>query len=306
MSKYYKQNNVHIIECSPDEFSIVLKNDRKKNLIEKTYVNANFFAGYKENKEYFTLPVGHLVCDFDSNSEVVKKYCKERGKFDGDKFCFDSGSFSYMNQFYGKAVSTFVIKNGKPQVIDLVHADLTYDYAVSGVPIIRNGQDVKFYTYVVGQGWDATTLYATKHIFLGLKPNSDTIYIMGWKSSKSNMIYSAEAYKKFSSMGFSEVIKLDGGGSYMMKYNGTTIDSTTENRVDNAYIIIKESNKTTQGDNPYSKPTRTLQRNNIGDDVKWIQTQLKRAGYSVDVDGSFGPTTQKYFQEYAVNKLEKE
>lgn len=305
MSKYYKQNNVHIIECTPEEFSIVLKNNRKKNLTEKTYVNANFFAGYYENKEYFTLPVAHLVCDFDSNNQYVKKYCKERGKFNGDKFCFDSGSFSYMNQFYGKAVSTFVVKNGKPQVIDLIHADLTYDYAVSGVPIIRNGQDVKFYTYVVGQGWDATTLYATKHIFLGLKPNSDAIYIMGWKSSKSNMIYSAEAYKKFSAMGFSEVIKLDGGGSYMMKYDGTTIDSTTENRVDNAYIIIKESVKT-QGDNPYSKPTRTLQKNNSGNDVKWIQTQLKSAGYSIDIDGSFGPTTQKYFQEYAVNKLEKE
>lgn len=71
--KYYKQSNVNIIECSPDEFSIVLKSEHKKNLKESTYTNANFFGNFSEKGQKFTLPVGHLVCDFDSSSTLCKK-----------------------------------------------------------------------------------------------------------------------------------------------------------------------------------------------------------------------------------------
>ena len=307
--KQYKQNNVNIIECNPDEFRIVLKSKRKKDLAEKTYTNANFFGNYNEGKVKFTLPVGHLVCDFESDLAPVKKYCAERGKFNGNKYCFDCGSFSYMNQFYGKAVSTFVIQNGVPKVLDLVHTGLSYDYAVTGVPVIRNGKDVKFKTYVVGQGWDGSTLYATKHIFVGLKAGSNKIYVMGWKSSTGNLIYSGEAYKKFSAMGFTELIKLDGGGSYMMKYNGKTIDSTAENRMDNAYIIIEEkktvSNSSNINVNSYPKPERVLVRYNTGNDVKWVQSQLRKAGYDVAVDGSFGPASEKAYQDFCNRQLEK-
>ena len=307
--KQYKQNNVNIIECNPDEFRIVLKSKRKKDLAEKTYTNANFFGNYNEGKVKFTLPVGHLVCDFESDLAPVKKYCAERGKFNGNKYCFDCGSFSYMNQFYGKAVSTFVIQNGVPKVLDLVHTDLSYDYAVTGVPVIRNGKDVKFKTYVVGQGWDGSTLYDTKHIFVGLKPGSNKIYVMGWKSSDGNLIYRGEAYKKLSAMGFTELIKLDGGGSYMMKYNGKTIDSTAENRMDNAYIIIEEkktvSNSPNINANSYPKPERVLVRYNTGNDVKWVQSQLRKAGYDVAVDGSFGPASEKAYQDFCNKQLEK-
>lgn len=309
--KQYKQNNVYIIECDPSELRIALKSKRKKNLTEKTYTNANFFANYNEGSVKFTLPVGHLVCDFESDLAPVKKYCAERGKFQGNKYCFDSGGWSYMNQFYGKAVSTFVIQNGVPKVLDLVHTDFSYDYAVTGVPVIRNGKDVKFKTYVTGQGWDGSTLYATKHIFVGLKPNSNTIYVMGWKSSTGNLIYSGEAYKKFSAMGFSELVKLDGGGSYMMKYKGTTIDSTSENRMDNAFIIIEEKKvesgdtKTDTAANPFPKPERVLVRYNTGSDVKWVQTQLKKAGYDVAVDGSFGPASERAYQDFCNKQLEK-
>lgn len=301
--KYYKTNGVHVIECSVNEFAIVMKSDYKKNLKENTYTNANFFANFSENGVKFTLPVGHLVCDFDSSSVQCKKYCTERGKFNGKKFCFDSGSFKYMNQFYGKYVSTFTIKNGKPKIEDLLHVDLSYTYAVAGVPIIRNGQDVKFKTYVTGQGWDGSTLYATKHIFVGLKPNNNNIFIMGWQSTKANMIYSGETYKKFSALGFSDVIKLDGGGSYVMKCNGTVVDSTLENRMDNAYIVIRGANSVV-ANTTYSKPTRTLQKNDKGNDVKWVQERLNKVGYNLVVDGSFGPASQKALQDFCVKKLE--
>lgn len=304
--KRYKQNNVNIIECTPEEFRIVLKSKRKKDLPEKTYVNANFFANYDEGKIKFTLPVGHLVCDFDCDLVPVKKYCNERGKFKGNKYCFDSGAWRYMNQFYGKSVSTFVIQNGVPKVFDLIHADFSYDYAVTGVPIIRNGQDVKFKSYVVGQGWDGSTLYATKHIFIGLKPNNNHIFVMGWKSSTGNLIYSGEAYKKFNAMGFSEVVKLDGGGSYIMKYNGTTVDSTLENRMDNAFIIIEDkSNMGDTSDNTYLKPNRVLNKYDKGQDVKWVQAKLNKTGYNILVDGIFGPASEKAYQDFCNKQLEK-
>lgn len=303
--KYYKQNNVNIIECSPDELSIVMKTQYKKNLTEATYTNGNFFSKIKEQGQTFTLPVGHLVCDADNIASWCKYECQQRGKFQGNKFCFDSSTFNYNNPFYQKTVSTFVIQNGVAKILDLRHVDFSYQYAVAGVPIMRNGQDVKFATYVRNQGWDASTLYATKHIFVGLKKNNSNIFIMGWKTSTGNMITSAEAYRKFSAMGFYDVIKLDGGGSYHMKYKGATIDTMVENRMDNAYLIIKEKSTVNNNTTTYTKPTRTLQKNDKGNDVKWVQEKLKKAGYNLAVDGSFGPASQKAFQDYCIKQLEK-
>ena len=304
--KYYKQNNVNIIECSPDELSIVMKTQYKKNLKDSTYTNGNFFAKFKEKGQLFTLPVGHLVCDIDGINAPCKYECQQRGKFQGNKYCFDSGNFSYNNPLYKKAVSTFVIQNGVAKILDLTHVDFSYQYAVTGVPIMRNGKDVKFATYVRGQGWDASTLYATKHIFVGLKKNSSNIFIMGWKSSTGNMISSGEAYRKFSAMGFYDVIKLDGGGSYHMKYKGATVDTMTENRMDNAYLIIKgkptvNNNTTTTN----TKPTRTLYKNDKGNDIKWVQEKLKKTGYNLEVDGSFGPASYWAFQDFCIKQLEK-
>ena len=43
--KYYETNGVKVIECQPEEFSVVLMNKQKKNITTaSTYVNANFFA----------------------------------------------------------------------------------------------------------------------------------------------------------------------------------------------------------------------------------------------------------------------
>ena len=47
------QNGVKIISGSVDEFAIKMVNCAKKNVKNhKTYVNANFFAGFKESGEY--------------------------------------------------------------------------------------------------------------------------------------------------------------------------------------------------------------------------------------------------------------
>lgn len=236
--KYYQTQDINIIECSPEEFSIKMVNQNKRNCNYTSYVNAGFFGTYHENGAAFTLPAAHLVCDFDTNDQYVTKYCQERGKFKDNKFIFDASLFSYNNEFYKKSVTTLVIKNNIPSIVELVKIETDYQYAISGVPIIRDGVDVSYNSFVLKQGWNSSSLYSTEHIFIGLKPNNNNIFIMGYKSTTNNLSSTSEGYNKFSALGFNNVIKLDGGGSAYMKYNNNIIKNTSENRLINNIIVV--------------------------------------------------------------------
>ena len=227
--------NIQIVEVPVKKFAIKMVDKRKKSC-GCNCINAGFFAGYKENGSNFTLPVAHLVCDYAAENKYNLFYCKERGKFNGNKFRFDTSTFSYMNPFCGKAVSTLLIRNGKASVEDIVRLP-ECDYAISGVPIMRNGEDCIFKTYVKSQGWDASSLYATWHSFVGIKDDPNVVYIIGMKTKTYNMIRTAEAFKTFKKMGFREVLKLDGGGSFYMNVKGK-IKSTVENRRINTVITF--------------------------------------------------------------------
>lgn len=303
--KYYVKNNVNIVEVPVSQFKITMVNGLKKSLGKTNYCNANFFANYDEDKgkTKFTLPIGHIVCDYeinpskDASSKWCDHYCHERGTFNNSKFTFDSSTFSYMNKFCGKPLTTLQVSNGKAIISDITRVPAGLDYAVTGIPIMKNGADVKWLTYVKPQGWDGSELYATSHIFIGLKTvPADTIYVMGWTSKTSNMIYSAEAYKVFKALGFRDVIKLDGGGSYYLNANGTT-KATSENRRINA--IIEFGSAAAGLSCPYIEPTVTLKKgvkNTNG--VKWLQWWLNQKGYSCTIDGSFGPATDTLVRKY--------
>ena len=239
--KYYIEENIHTIQCYPEEFSLVLVNQNKKDINKSTYINANFFGNYSERGESFTLPVGHLIADFESDSQLEIKYCKERGKFIENKFYFDAGKWAGDKQFYGKSLTSLIIENNKARIEEIKNIQDSYQYAVSGVPVIRNGKDVKYYGDVTGQGYNTSVLYATKHIFVGLKKNDSNIYIMGYKTTSANLIYSAEMFKKLSGLGYYDVIKLDGGGSYHFEVNGSVKDTTSENRRISAIICVKNN-----------------------------------------------------------------
>lgn len=244
--KYYVEENIHTIQCSSKEFSLVLVNEKKKNVNKSTYTNANFFGNYSEQGEAFTLPVGHLVADYESDSKWERHYCEERGKFIGDKFYFDASTWPIDTAFCGKNLTSFIMEDGKPRIEEIKTLKDSFQYAVSGVPVIRNGEDVKFYIDVVGQGYDGSPLYATKHIFIGLKKDNPNIYVMGYKTTTSNFIYSAEMFKKLSALGYYDVIKLDGGGSYHFEVSGQVKDTTSENRRISAVICV-ENIKEEQG-----------------------------------------------------------
>lgn len=295
--KYSLLNGVHIAEVPTKDFKIIMV-DAKKKSSPKNSCNAGFFANFKENKTLFTLPVGHLVCDYDAKNALTKTYCNARGKFENNKFIFDSGSFAYNNNFYGKAQTTFYIKDQKADFIETSHVKGNCEYAIAGIPIMRDGNDVTFATFVKGQGWDSSTLYATWHIFVGTKTNNaDTVYVMALKTTTSNMITSAEAYKKFKSLGMRDVIKLDGGGSFYFNADGI-VKSTTENRQINTIITFgNTSNKTTN--NPYPVPTVTLTYRNANKEFnKWLQWELTNHGYKCDIDGIFGTDTLKQVKAF--------
>lgn len=237
--KYYKEDNLHIIECEIEEFSIILENKKKKDIEHETFVNGNFLGSYDEGDENFTLPAGHLIADDNLSGYWSKVYCEERGKFRDNKFYFDSGKWEYMNPLFKKFISTFIIENNNCFIKEVQFIEDSYKYAVSGIPVIRDGKDVSFSRDVLIQGWNGSELYNTKHIFIGLKENSKTIYIIGYKSNSSNLILSSEVYNILKKKNFYNVIKLDGGGSYYFKYNGNVIDSTLENRRINAILCVK-------------------------------------------------------------------
>ena len=289
---YEVKDGVRIVTVPVEAFRLLLADKPKKSAALGSYCNANFFSTYKENGVTFTLPVGHLLCDVDEAalSAPERKYIRERGTVAGGKWLFDSSRWKFDNPFYQKTLSTLTVKDGRAEISEMAGISGSgYDYAVSGVPVMRNGEDVIFRTFVRGQGYDGSTLYATKHIFLGLKENRRFIHVLGWKTTTGNMITSAEAFKKFKALGFRDVIKLDGGGSYYLNVNGTEIDETAEDRRVNAIITFGPAE---MAGNPYTMTTATLRKGSKGEGVKWLQWQLTSLGYSCgEVDGDFGGKT---------------
>lgn len=320
--KYYVSNGVKIIECAPSEFKLVMMNRPKKNLGKSTYVNANFFASGRQNGERYTVPVNFLVCDYEASGNEEKELNNIRGRFIGNKYYYDSYPPSGgVPQFCGKSLTTFYIENGKPAISDITAVRQTMTYATSGIPVMLNGKDVIWKTYVHPQGWTGGELYGTYHIFLGLKRGSNTIYLMSWKSNSSNLISSGEGFKKFSTMGFSDVIKLDGGGSEIMKYQGSIKHATGENRQINCIIEVcaqltpssgknptpSSGNSTggaqeTKKKNPYPVPTRVIKKGCSGNDVRWVQFQLNNAGFTCAIDGSFGPKSVSTLKSYQISR----
>lgn len=313
--KYYVSNGVKIIECAPSEFKLVMVNRPKKNLGKSTYVNANFFAGnYREDNETFTLPVNHIICDYEASGNMEKKYNTERGQFIGNKYYFDSYNYGRpQDQFYHKTLTVFAIKNKVPSIFDMSTLDKSYDYLVAGIPVMKNGKDVIWKSYVSQQGWTGGELYGTYHIFIGLKRGSNIIYLMDWKSNTGNLISSGEGFKKFSTMGFTDVIKLDGGGSEIMKYQGSTKHAIAENRQISAIVEVCAQSTPSSGNstdsaqeskkkNPYPVPTRVIKKGCTGNDVRWVQFQLKKAGADCVIDGSFGPKSVFALKTYQISR----
>lgn len=296
--KFYIEGGVRVVEVPVKDFRVILYDARKKAM-GRNRCNGGFFANYSEKGEAFTLPVGHLVCDFEATSKWARKYCGERGQLIGSRFCFDSGAWSYGNELHGNALATLVVSDCGASVQDLRNAPVA-NYAISGVPVLRNGFQVPHQT-VKGQGWSESSLYATYHVFVGVKePGASTVYVMGMRTTTWNMVRTGEAARKMKALGMRDVIKLDGGGSYYFNAGGN-IQTTAENRRVCTILDFGPLDG-----NPYAAPTRSLYPGSSDTTgVCWLQWELTNRGYRCELDGSFGPNTTKQLRAYqAANGLE--
>lgn len=219
--------------CRADDFGIEYHDAGKKNVSgsEERYINGGFFGAYKGALGVFTLPVANLVCDIGKIAPDAEKYIQPYIK--GGKLrygCNDNAS----TQFCGKKVSTLVkTSSGKVYVADMDKPPSDAIYAISGVPTIRNGDDVDYYGYVKSQGWDESCMYATYRSWLGVR--NGKIWVISGKTATKNYIYGMEFWKKIKGEKFDDVICLDGGGSYVRK-TGAVKYATFGNRRINNYL----------------------------------------------------------------------
>ncbi len=263
---------------------LALVDKAKRNIRTANYANAGFYGNYNDKKTVFTLPVGHLNCDFLAESEWTKHYCDERGELKDSRLLYTEP---------GKKQPTFYIKANTVYIDELSAPPKDSSYALSGVPVMRKGSAVSF-AKTQAQGWDASSLYATWHIFGGVKTSDRSrVYVLAYKTKTANLVNSQEAYLRFKDLGFTDVIKVDGGGSTILHTGGKTNVSTVGSRRICTVFFF--------GGNPYTPAYKTLKRGSKGEMVKWLQWELNDRGFSCDIDGSFGPATNVALRAYQIS-----
>ena len=50
--------------------------------------------------------------------------------------------------------------------------------------------------------------------------------------------------------------------------------------------------------NPYPEPSKVIKKGDTGNGVKWVQFELKEAGFDVKIDGVFGPLTDRAVRDF--------
>ena len=217
-----------------NSFRVVYHDAPKVGANYSGYCNAGFFGNYKAaNGTIYTLPVANLVCDPwnvpEEGRKDVMKFVKN-GKMRIS--CADNAS----SQFKGHTVATLVVPaSGSPYIADLAAPPANCLYAISGVPTVRDGDDVNYYQYVAKQGWDTSCMRPTWRNWLGIRDGE--IWLIFGQTTTANYIYGMEFWKKVKDEEFDDIICLDGGGSFIAKMDGK-ITRTAENRRINNLVVF--------------------------------------------------------------------
>lgn len=280
---YTKRGGAHIVEVPVKDFAVRLVDKAKKSAYSGNFCNAGFFGNYNEGKDVFTLPVGHTVSTFEAASKWARHYCAERGGL-------ADGKLTYAEP--GRTETTLFIRAGRADMGEMSAPPEGCAYAIAGVPVLRQGRAVSW-AEARAQGWEASSLYATWHIFAGYGKDRSKVTVVCLKTTSGNLISSGEGARKLAAVGLTDAIKLDGGGSTILKVSGKVPVSTVGDR--------RICTVLTFGGDPYPVPTRTLTKGKRGEDVKWLQWELNDRGFSCSVDGSFGPGTKEALMAYQVS-----
>ena len=278
-----KRGGAHIVEVPVKDFGVRLVDKAKKSAYSGNYCNAGFLGNYNEGKDKFTLPVGHTVATMETDNKWVNHYCGQRGKVTGGKLVYAEP---------GRTETTLFVRGNLADMGEVSAPPEGCAYAIAGVPVLRQGKAVSWAT-AKAQGWEASSLYATWHIFAGYGQDRSKITVVALRTTTGNLIASGEGAKKLAALGLREAIKVDGGGSTILRVGGKTPVCTAGNR--RICTIF------TFGGNPYTAPTKALVKGNRGEGVRWLQWELTDRGFACTVDGSFGPGTKEALMAYQVS-----
>lgn len=203
---YENKNGIYTIKTPVDNFKILNWNKAKKTTKVKNYCNGGFFASGKTTTE----AMGNLIIDEKVISETIN---------------------SYGNLARQKLHTICITKDNKIElhICNQLERD-KYKYAISGLPVTLDGEDVSWSKVVKPQGWTGGELRATKHICISY--DDHYIYIFGISTKASNPASAiTEIWKKLKSYNLPNILLLDGGGSYVIDVDGKNVDVTNENRV---------------------------------------------------------------------------
>ena len=206
MAYYKKESGIHIIKIPKQDFKIIEWNKGKRTTSIKNYCNAGFFASGKTTTE----AMGNLVI----NGVVKSETCNSYGNLANNE----------LHTFY-------IDKNNNIgfEVTDSMQGK-GYVYAISGIPVTLDYKDVSWSKVVKKQGWTGGELYNTKHICLAWKEGY--VYVIGIQTTTRKGAYDTitEIWKKLRKYKFETVLKLDGGGSTVIDWQGKNVFVTSGNR----------------------------------------------------------------------------
>ena len=191
---------VYIQEIEPKNFEIMPCDCGKKEISLANYFNCGYFAAEKGGK---TIPVGNLAND-------------------GEIYAQAKDNASWLNLAGHKLTTVYTLTDGtcgitKTDDLGVIRGLKT---AVSGIPIIIGGKYVSM-EEIKSEGYFGNELYDTWHGFLGIR-HGKLVYV-GMKCGFEEMCWALVA------LGIYDAVKLDGGGSFILK-NGEIIRATSENR----------------------------------------------------------------------------
>ena len=179
---------VYVQEIYPIDFEIIECDQKKRNIKQDSYFNCGFFTSEKEGN---TIAVGNLA----NNGEIISQ-SKDNPK--------------WMNLSNKQLTTIYTTKDGCYGIIrtnDLSKIS-RLKTAVSGIPIIVGGKYVPL-EKIKEEGYFGNELYDTWHGFLGLR--HDKLVYVAMKCDFGAMCWALVA------LGIYDAIKLDGGGSFILR-----------------------------------------------------------------------------------------
>ena len=191
---------VYIQEINPADFDILVCDTKKRSVEAVRYFNAGFFTALADGS---TIPVGNLA----GGGEIISQ-----AKDNPD----------WINVAGKKLTTIYATKDGACGIIkeDNLQGIANLKAAVSGIPIIMGGKYVSMED-IKAEGYFGNELYDTWHGFLGIR--HDKLVYVAMKCGFSQMCWAMVA------LGIYDAIKLDGGGSFILK-DGKELIGTSENR----------------------------------------------------------------------------